>query len=349
MNGRHALDAVVGPATACERPPMAEVADPAQSPIDAVVTWVDGSDPAHAAKRLEFQRIEEPGRDRRSVRPTRFEQAGELEWCLRLLRKNAPFLRTIHLVTDAQRPAFLTEALAAELGIVVVDHRALFAGHEAWLPVFNSLSIESMLHRTPGLAPRFVYFNDDVFLVAPVRPETWFDGLRPRLRGRHHRALPLPRKAVREVRRVLSRHLPSSEFRDGFSARYGEAALLPHTRARFFAMAHAPFPLARDELRKLVDEGPLADNARFRFRNAAQANVIAYFTQGALADGRALEGPSDWEYVACTEHARRVVRRRLHRCETDPAVTSLCVQSLERASPGIRADIEEFLRRSLAR
>ena len=39
------------------------------------------------------------------------------------------------------------------------------------MPVFSSPAIESHLHRIPGLSKNFIYFNDDVFLGAPTKPE----------------------------------------------------------------------------------------------------------------------------------------------------------------------------------
>jgi UDP-N-acetylglucosamine-lysosomal-enzyme len=41
--------------------------------------------------------------------------------------------------------------------------------NKSHLPVFSSPSIESHLHRIPGLSDKFVYFNDDVMLGSDVR------------------------------------------------------------------------------------------------------------------------------------------------------------------------------------
>ena len=70
-------------------------------PIDAVITWVDGADPAHAARLAAFLGT--------SARPTaahatRFSDAGEIEWCVASILRFAPWIRTIHVVTDRQVP-----------------------------------------------------------------------------------------------------------------------------------------------------------------------------------------------------------------------------------------------------
>jgi hypothetical protein len=57
-----------------------------------------------------------------------------------------------------------------------VTHQQIFRWPEH-LPTFNSTSIESHLHRIPGLAEHFIYANDDMFLGAPVAPEDFFTSL----------------------------------------------------------------------------------------------------------------------------------------------------------------------------
>ncbi len=45
---------------------------------------------------------------------------------------------------------------------------------EKYLPTFNSHTIELNLHRINGLSEHFVYFNDDTFVTAYVKPEDFF-------------------------------------------------------------------------------------------------------------------------------------------------------------------------------
>ncbi len=135
-------------------------------PIDAVYTWVDGSDPAWLAKRANVtdqQYHEESGS------AARFLSRDELRYSLRSLHANAPWVRKIWLVTDDQRPSWLVE----DDRLSVVDHRDIFSDPAA-LPTFNSHSIESQLHHIEGLAEHFIYFNDDMFLGRPLSPHTFF-------------------------------------------------------------------------------------------------------------------------------------------------------------------------------
>ena len=43
-----------------------------------------------------------------------------------------------------------------------------------YLPVFNSSSLELSFHKIKNLSEHFVYFNDDMFLNAPVKPDYYF-------------------------------------------------------------------------------------------------------------------------------------------------------------------------------
>lgn len=62
--------------------------------------------------------------------------------------------------------------------VSVITHEEIFV-NKSHLPVFSSPAIETHLHRIPGLARYFIYFNDDVFLGA----NTWPDDFKTRSRG----------------------------------------------------------------------------------------------------------------------------------------------------------------------
>ncbi|RLN26380.1 hypothetical protein BBJ28_00002343 [Nothophytophthora sp. Chile5] len=153
-------------------------------PIDVVYTWVNGTDPRwktekefwhkHWIASLTGQPLpvwgEEPvaikGKDD-SNSDNRFRDNEELRYSLRSLEKYAPWIRHIYVVTDGQIPSWL-DIESPKLSIV--KHREIFA-NQSHLPVFSSPAIEWSLDNIPGLSDMFLYFNDDVFLGAPVRPE----------------------------------------------------------------------------------------------------------------------------------------------------------------------------------
>ncbi|WP_019217602.1 Stealth CR1 domain-containing protein [Legionella tunisiensis] len=97
-------------------------------PVDAVITWVDGYDKVHAEKLASY--LAKIGLDKRpeTASPTRFNQQGELDYCVHSLLRFAPWLRTIYIVTDAQTPSLMKTLVGTphENKVKLIDHRDIF-------------------------------------------------------------------------------------------------------------------------------------------------------------------------------------------------------------------------------
>jgi hypothetical protein len=141
-------------------------------PIDVVYLWVDGNDSSWRAKReaalAQLPRDTGAAMARYSNVEGRFRDNHELRYSLRALEKFFPQHGHVYIVTDAQAPDWLRPSDR----LTLVDHRELMP--EASLPTFDSGHIESWIHHIPGLSERYFYFNDDVFLGAPLNPADWF-------------------------------------------------------------------------------------------------------------------------------------------------------------------------------
>ncbi|MGW0084047.1 stealth conserved region 3 domain-containing protein [Streptomyces sp. NPDC003393] len=141
-------------------------------PIDAVYTWVDGSDMAWLERKnrvlshLGLETVDA------AASAARFRSRDELRYSLRSIDMYAPWIRNIYIVTDRQVPAWLD---TEHHRVRVVDHREIFADPHN-LPTFNSHAIESQLHHIEGLAEHFLYFNDDFFMGRTVQPSLFFQG-----------------------------------------------------------------------------------------------------------------------------------------------------------------------------
>lgn len=96
----------------------------------------------------------------------------ELKYSLRSVEMYANWVNRIYIVTDGQRPGWLTDVGER---VKVIDHADIFQDTSV-LPVFNSHAIESQLHRIEGLSERYLYMNDDIFFGRPVSPELFFEG-----------------------------------------------------------------------------------------------------------------------------------------------------------------------------
>lgn len=309
--------------------------------VDAVVLWVDGTDPDHLAKRQHYAGTE-ANLARNANHPTRFADSGELRFNLRLIQKNAPWLRRLHLVTDGQRPNWLTPDLAHTLKVNIVDHREIYSGHENLLPVFNSRSIESLIHRIPGLSDEFLYFNDDFFLISETKKSDFFDPF-PVLRGVLRPCCPGQMELIgNEIVNFLARFWTGT-FRDGYIGPAAEQQLLKIRHPIQFTLAHTPVPVRRLDLEQQMETYNGLRNAGYRFRSNEQFYPLGLLATTMLAAGRASVGPTDWEYIHPTKHAAHVVRQRLSRCKNDRSIKSLCVQSMDEA-PAMHDMIETYLK-----
>ena len=141
--------------------------------IDFVVMWVDGGDPIWQAKKVEYSKsVDTSKNSMNSVKA--YRDWGTFKYWFRGVEKYAPWVNKVYLVTDQQKPSWLN--IASEK-LVLVDHSDIL--RKDYLPVFSANPIESNIHRIPGLSEHFVFFNDDVYLTAPVEPTDFFseDGL----------------------------------------------------------------------------------------------------------------------------------------------------------------------------
>ena len=146
-------------------------------PVDAVITWVDGNDKRHKAKCLKYGcdsifNADDVGGN------TRFASVGEIFYCIASIYRFAPWINKIYIVTDEQDPQvgkFLRKHFPKKyIPIEIIDHKSIFKGYEQYLPTFNSISIETMTWRIPGLSEHYIEFNDDFILTAPTVVNDFF-------------------------------------------------------------------------------------------------------------------------------------------------------------------------------
>lgn len=240
--------------------------------IDAVITWVDGSDPVLSAKRRSYQSGDEDLRQD-VAGPTRYASLGEIFWCVASINRFAPWFRRIYIITDGQDPhleEFLSQHFPeGHIPVEIVDHRTVFKGYEEYLPVFNSRSIETMMWRIPDLSEHFVMFNDDFLLSAEVTPEDFFlpDG----------RPVCYARKFSQAWVRLLRALKPKKNGRKNISFKESmlRAAEVVGEKSLILRLEHTPRPLLRSwyESWFAEREDVLRRNISCRFREPSQYNA----------------------------------------------------------------------------
>lgn len=253
-------------------------------PVDAVYTWVDSSDPAWQA---EFARVDSHDADdgqATSRSPSRFASRDELRYSLRSLVAYASWIRRIHIVTNGQVPSWLD---TTDPRIHVVRHDEIFPD-PADLPTFNSHAIEACLHRIPGLSDHYLYFNDDVFLARPLRPEHFFSAS-----GLIHY---FPSLIPIDDSDTSDADLPVvSAFKNGRAVIERRFARRPLTRPR-----HTPHPQHRQVIEEIETAEPalLARTRRSRFRSVEDISLAAQLqSYWAAATGRAVAMDVAYEFL----------------------------------------------------
>ena len=136
--------------------------------IDFVITWVDGNDPDWQKQKMEYS-MQPDLSQKQDDRKERYRDWDLLRYWFRGVERFAPWVRRIHFVTWGHLPSWLNKEHPK---LNIVNHKDFIP--EKYLPTFNSHAIEWNMHRIPGLAENFVYFNDDMFLIKKVRPEQYF-------------------------------------------------------------------------------------------------------------------------------------------------------------------------------
>ena len=141
------------------------------TPIDFVISWVDGNDPQWLEERAKYLGSASKSAD---TRKRRVRDWNNLHYLFRGIELYAQWVNHIYLVTPNQTPSWLN---TKHPKITVVDQNALFP--QELRPTFNNCAIELLLHKIPGLSENFVYLNDDMFIIKETTEEDFFKNGRP--------------------------------------------------------------------------------------------------------------------------------------------------------------------------
>ncbi|MFD4390351.1 stealth conserved region 3 domain-containing protein [Streptomyces sp. NPDC058495] len=264
-------------------------------PIDAVYTWVDGSDVEWLERKNAVLASMGIVTEDAATSAARFRNRDELRYSLRSLDLYAPWIRNVYLVTDRQVPPWLD---TSHPRVRVVDHTEIF-GDEGALPTYNSHAIESRLHHIDGLAEHFLYFNDDVFAARPIQPSLFFLGNGAAKHFMSSNAIPMgPALDGDEFSRIAAKN-----NRDLIAGMFGQTLVN--------SFIHAPHPLRRSVMTDLETHFPdaLGRTARNRLRDPSDVSVASslhhYF---AYHTGRSVPGriSSGFVNVGLSEQVKKL-------------------------------------------
>ena len=139
--------------------------------IDFVILWVDGNDEKWQAEKNKYL---QDGLSSKATSSNRFRDWDILKYWFRSVEKFAPWVNNIYFVTYGHLPKFLN---VNHPKIKIVNHKDYIPNE--YLPTFNSSAIEIGINNIPNLEEKFVFFNDDMFILDKVEPSVFFKNKLP--------------------------------------------------------------------------------------------------------------------------------------------------------------------------
>ena len=310
-------------------------------PIDAVITWVNGSTEDHQRRRHSFMAESQIPLHENGINPHRWACNDEILYCLQSIENFAPWTQTIWVVVEFETPDLSSLSAALRAKVRYAFHHDIFDGFSEMLPTFNSLSIESMIWRIEGLSERFMYFNDDVFLTAPLRPEDVFQGSAPVLRG----------KWVNLSKAEHDPKMRSDPAKFNYFMQMNAAKIIGFEAAMVFCAAHVVHPLRRSAMAQLFEQHQdlFINNIAHRFRDLSQFLPQGLHNHACIAaEGAVILNSEDHLHIRSGQGKDRQAAETWALLESvsEGEIKFLCVNDLpqlEEVTPGAR----EWLSRAI--
>lgn len=132
--------------------------------IDLVLPWVDGNDIEWQKDKAEFS-----GTEFSDGSVSRYRDWENLQYVFRGIEKFLPWVNKVHFITYGHLPKWLD---TSNPKLNIVNHKDFIP--QKYLPVFSCNPFEVNLHKIPGLSEHFIYINDDIFFLRPLKREYFF-------------------------------------------------------------------------------------------------------------------------------------------------------------------------------
>lgn len=308
-----------------------------EEPIDFVIPWVDGGDREWLKEKAEFDSSSSKNETNCDAR---YRDWGLLRYWFRSIEEYAPWVRRVHFVTWGHVPEWLN---LDNPKLNVVKHSDYIP--ENFLPTYSSHVIELNFHRIEGLAERFVYFNDDMFLLRSVRPSDFFDEGCPRdiaALNVHCCELDMPIQMIscKDTAVVNSHFDVKASIRENrvkwFCLEYGATLLrtlllMPWPRFPGFYMPHCPQSLLKNTFEEVWNAEPevLSETCSHKFRCENDVNQWV-MRCWQIAKGNFVPRPASFSvsYMFADED-KRGVAAAIERELAKPKAKAVCINDAD--------------------
>lgn len=194
--------------------------------IDVVLTYVDTTDKEWQEEFKKYSSIDADNH-------CRYRSFDNVQYIFRGIEKFMPWVRQIYFVV--QSPSQIPDWLDCNNPKLKIVYHQDYIPPEL-LPTFNSSVIEMFLHRIKGLSEHFLYFNDDMFPLAEISPDCFFD------RWGNARILQNPRtpKKTNQFQKMLNNN--EELLRKRYRMEHG------------YHNDHLPFPIIKSMMRDVIED-----------------------------------------------------------------------------------------------
>lgn len=251
--------------------------------IDIVLTWVNNKDPEWLKDYLFYL---DNKFNKEIAGQQRFEHLESLQYIFRGVENFLPWVRQIHFVTAEHVPDWLN---LDHPKLHLISHSQIFS-EKSYLPTFNSNAIEMCFLNIPDLAEKFIYFNDDMFVVKPLNTSRFFAKNIPKdffaLKILHHDGI--FSHGLHSTMRIINKEIKNkkkfffSNFFKIFNINYGikinfrNFLLIPFTPFSLFQIYHHPQPLLKSSLIEIIKKYPVEINNTRASRFKSPTDVSPY-------------------------------------------------------------------------
>lgn len=286
---------------------------------DAVITYVNGTDPKWQAVWRKAVSANPVFRTQ-NLSGARWRDYGTLPLLIRGIRRFMPFVRNIFVVVSGKSQA---EYVPKDDGVVVVQDADIIP-HQL-LPTFNSTCIELFLYRIPGLSEQFIYFNDDMFPIAPIEEEDFFQNGMPCL---------IVSPYTNPVKTQYACHLTNSLKAAAMAIGYERKG------AADFRFGHTAAPMLRTSWERLwhtIPDDLMKSCSTFRTSNNINQEVVNYLH---FLEGRYVMAKRKTKYAKASNTGKiATILRENRKCQV------LCIN--DNSDVDFTDELAAFIRREL--
>lgn len=134
-----------------------------------VVAYVDNTDKVWQRNYIEHCQKTNNRIKIADLHSSRFEDIGLINYQLRLIEKNMPFIKNIFLLVSNIEQ--VPQGISEKVKVVLHEHFI----PQKYLPTFNSTTIEMFLWNIPNLSEYFIYANDDMIPTSLMKETDFFE------------------------------------------------------------------------------------------------------------------------------------------------------------------------------